>query len=95
MDTIRYQFGAISQAAEDIRATSAKINGNLEDLKAQIAPMTAAWEGESSSAYQEAQRAWDAAALEINTILATISRTVAEGNERMSDVNRRAAASWS
>lgn len=94
MDTIRYQFGAISQAAEDIRATAAKINGNLEQLKAQISPMTAAWEGESSTAYQEAQRKWDTAAQEINTILHTISATVAEGNQRMSEINRRAAASW-
>lgn len=45
-------------------------------------------------AYNEAQLKWDNAAAELNTILATISQTVSQGAERMSDVNRQAAASW-
>ena len=56
--------------------------------------MVQSWEGSSSTAYQEAQRKWDRAANELNTILATISNTVREGNDRMAEVNRRAAASW-
>lgn len=93
-DIIRYQFGSISAAAADIRTTSGHIQGLLGDLKARIAPMVATWEGESSEAYQNAQRDWDQAAAELNQILETIARTVDESNGRMSDINRRAAASW-
>ncbi|GAB3942378.1 WXG100 family type VII secretion target [Corynebacterium tapiri] len=94
MSTIKYQFGEIDNAAADIRSTSARIGSELEDLKRQLQPMISTWEGESSTAYQAAQAQWDSAALELNTILSTISDTLAEGNNTMSDINRRAAASW-
>ncbi|WP_347306054.1 WXG100 family type VII secretion target [Corynebacterium sp. SA-MJD20WY100] len=55
---------------------------------------TSTWEGDSAAAYAAAQDKWDRAAAELNTVLATISATVADSNDRMSDVNRRAAASW-
>ncbi|RNE48852.1 WXG100 family type VII secretion target [Corynebacterium alimapuense] len=94
MDAIKYQFGAIESAAADINATSGRINSLLADLKSQIQPMVATWEGDSAAAYQQAQAKWDNSAAELNTILSTIARTVAQGNDRMSDVNRMAAASW-
>lgn len=91
---IKYQFGEIEAAASDINSTSGRINALLDDLKAQLQPMVSTWEGESASAYGEAQAKWDKAAAELNTILATISKTVREGNDRMGDINRMAAASW-
>ncbi|MBZ8176759.1 WXG100 family type VII secretion target [Corynebacterium poyangense] len=94
MTQIKYQFGAIEGAAADISATSGRINQLLADLKSHIQPMVSSWEGEAATAYQAAQNQWDRAAEELNHVLATISRTVSQGNERMSDVNRRAAASW-
>lgn len=50
--------------------------------------------GEAAVAYNQAQAKWDKASQELNTVLATISKTVSQGNDAMSDVNRRAAASW-
>lgn len=94
MTIIKYGFGTIAAAADDIQSTSASINALLGDLKARIAPMVATWEGESSESYQESQKKWDQAADELNQILDTIARTVTAGNDRMADINRRAAASW-
>ncbi|MBV7292689.1 WXG100 family type VII secretion target [Corynebacterium sp. CCM 8835] len=93
--TIRYQFGEIAAVVGDIRATSGRISQQLEEIKRQIRPMAEAWEGDSAVEYQAAQQKWDNAAAELNLILDTIARTVGEGNDRMSDINRRAAASWS
>ncbi|MDT9408243.1 WXG100 family type VII secretion target [Corynebacterium rouxii] len=95
MEKIKYGFGEIEAAASDIQSTSGRINSLLEDLKAHIRPMAAAREGESAQAYNEAQQQWDSSAAELNTILSTISNTVRQGNDRMSEVNRMAAASWS
>lgn len=95
MEKIKYGFGEIEAAASDIQSTSGRINSLLEDLKAHIRPMAAAWEGESAQAYNEAQQQWDSSAAELNTILSTISNTVRQCNDRMSEVNRMAAASWS
>ena len=94
-DVIRYQFGGIAAGVDDIRSTSIRITGLLDDLKARIQPMTAVWEGESSAAYQDAQLRWDNAAAELNMILEAIARTAGEGNDRMAEINRQAAASWS
>ena len=94
MSAIKYEFGAIHGAASDINATSGRINGLLDELKSLIQPMVSTWEGESAAAYAQAQAKWDQAAAELNTVLATISSTVDQSNDRMSDVNRRAAASW-
>ena len=94
MQPIRYSFGGIDGAADDIRSTSGTINGLLGDLKKRIAPMVSTWEGDSSDSYQEAQREWETAAEELNMILTTIADTVSAGSQRMADINRRAAASW-
>ncbi|KQB84256.1 WXG100 family type VII secretion target [Corynebacterium oculi] len=94
MDHIKYSFGAIEAAAGDIHATLGRINGLLGELKALLQPMVAAWEGDSAVAYQAAQEKWDRSAEDLNQILETISRIVTQGNDRMSDVNRAAAASW-
>lgn len=94
MEPIHYGFGGISGAASDIRTTSGSISGLLGDLKKRIQPMVSTWEGDSSEAYQNAQREWDNAAEELNVILTTIADTVSAGSDRMADINRRAAASW-
>ncbi|WKD59806.1 WXG100 family type VII secretion target [Corynebacterium caspium] len=94
MSTIRYQFSAISAAATDINGTSGRINHLLEDLKGLLNPMVSTWEGDAAVAYNAAQAKWDRSAAELNEILGAISRTVAQGNEQMSDINRAAAASW-
>lgn len=94
MSQIKYQFGDIEDAATDIKNTSGRISTELSDLKRQLQPMVESWEGEASTAYQDAQRQWDKAAEELNTVLGTIAKTLADGNENMSDINRRAAASW-
>ena len=94
MSEIKSEFGAISSAAADINATSGRINSTLADLKARLQPMVSTWEGESAVAYNQAQAKWNKASQELNTVLATISKTVSQGNDAMSDVNRRAAASW-
>lgn len=94
MSEIKYGFGEIEATAADINSTNGRINNLLDELKSHIQPMAATWEGESATAYQEAQLKWDRAAEELNTILATIAQTVRSSNDQMSDVNRQAAASW-
>lgn len=91
----QYNFAHIAQASADIQATNRNINSMLDQLKADITPMTAEWEGSSASAYQTAQRRWDAAAAELNTVLQSISRAVGDANSRMSQINTSAANSWS
>ncbi|WP_342319046.1 WXG100 family type VII secretion target [Corynebacterium mayonis] len=91
---IKYGFGQLSGAAQDMESAAANIAGQLNDLKAMLQPMVATWEGDAAEAYNVHQRKWDQAAEDLNTILRTIATTVEEGNSRMQAVNSAAAASW-
>lgn len=90
----QYDFAQIAQAAADIRATSRNINGMLSQLKGDVAPMIAEWEGSSAVAYQDAQRRWDNSIEELNMVLDSVARTVDDANARMSQINTSAANSW-
>lgn len=90
----QYDFAQIAQAAADIRATSRNINGMLSQLKGDVAPMIAEWEGSSAVAYQDAQRRWDNSLEELNMVLDSVARTVDDANARMSQINTSAANSW-
>lgn len=92
---IKYDFAQIVNASEDMRSSSAHINGQLAELKQIIAPMVQTWEGSAAAAYQAHQAKWDQAAEDLNAILAQIAATVEEGNTSMLSVNNAAAGSWS
>lgn len=94
MATIKYGFGSLAGAAADLENSSIAIGAQLDDLKTQISPMVAAWEGDASESYQAHQAKWDQAAAELNEILLGIARAVSDGNERMQAVNAAAANSW-
>ena len=91
---IHYNFASIGQAADDINSTSQRINGILEDLKSDLQPLVAEWEGESATSYQAAQKKWDNSAQDLNVVLGEVSRAVRESNDRISQINTNAANSW-
>ncbi len=91
---IQYNFAAIAQASDDINRTNANIDRILGDLKSQLQPLVAEWEGESATSYQAAQAKWDKAAAELNQILGQVALTVRQANDAMSQINTSAARSW-
>lgn len=92
--TIKYEFGQLAGAAEDLRGSAAQINRMLEELKSGLAPMVSTWTGDAAEAYQVHQQKWDAAAEDLNTILRNVAEAVDGGNTRMQQVNNAAAQSW-
>ena len=91
---IKYDFGQIGNTAQDIRSPAANINGQLNELKEVIRPMTQTWEGEAATSYMAHQAKWDQAAADLNEILNQIANTVEDGNNTMHAVNNAAANSW-
>lgn len=92
--TIKYEFGQLAGAAEDLRTSVAQINRMLDELKGGLQPMVATWTGEAAEAYSAHQQKWDAAANDLNTILNNVATAVDGGNSRMQQVNNAAAQSW-
>lgn len=60
-DQIRVAFGSLSTAVGDIAAGVATQGQRLSELKADIAPMVATWEGSAQTAYFAQQTKWDSA----------------------------------
>lgn len=92
--TIKYEFGQLAGAAEDLRTSVAQINRMLDDLKSGLQPMVETWTGDAAEAYKAHQREWDTAAEDLNTILNNVAAAVDGGNSRMQQVNNAAAQSW-
>lgn len=74
--SISVNYAALQVAADDIRSTTDQVNGILEQLKSDLAPLVNTWEGEAQSAYQQKQSQWDQAAEDMNRVLASIGTAV-------------------
>ena len=79
-DQIRVSFGSLEAAVGDIAAGVAAQGQRLADLKADIAPMVATWEGAAQAAYQGHQAKWDSAWSELTEALQAFQRATDTAN---------------
>lgn len=93
-NSIKVDFGALSSAAGDIGGQASKIQSELDNLKARLAPVIAQWDGGASENYQAAQRAWDESAAGLQQVLAQISTAVAAATEAYQAAEMKNAGRW-
>lgn len=93
-EAIKYGFGSLAAASDDISSSARSVNAELEELNNMLTPMAQSWTGEAAENYWIHQRKWDAAAKELNEVLATIAGTVRQGSSRMEGINSAIARSW-
>ncbi|MCV7383492.1 WXG100 family type VII secretion target [Mycolicibacter longobardus] len=92
---LSYNFEEIEYAVrQEIHSTAARLNGALEELRSQIAPLQQVWTRESAGAYHAEQLRWQQAAGALNQILFELGRAVREGAAEVADADRRAAGAW-
>ncbi|MCG5431793.1 WXG100 family type VII secretion target [Mycobacterium sp. MYCO198283] len=92
---LSYNFDEIEfTVRQDIHATSARLNGALEDLRSQIAPLQQVWTREAAEAYRAQQASWDSAAAALNDILFRLGNAVRDGSDEVAATDRRAAGAW-
>lgn len=96
MDTaLSYNFDEIEYAVrQEIHATAARLNGALEELRSQIAPLQQVWTREAAGAYHAEQLRWQHAVSALNQILFDLGRAVRDGAVDVADADRRAAGVW-
>lgn len=80
--SINVNYGALSTASADIKSTTDQVNGILDQLKSDLAPLVNTWEGEAQEAYRGKQAQWDQAADDINKVLASIGTAVNDALSR-------------
>ena len=92
---LSYNFDEIEYTVrQEIHATSARLNGALEDLRAQIAPLQQVWTRDAAEAYRVEQLRWEQAAGALNEILFSLGNAVRDGADDVAATDRRAASAW-
>jgi WXG100 family type VII secretion target len=92
---LSYNFDEIEfTVRQDIHATTARLNADLEDLRAQVAPLRQVWTRDAAEAYQAQQARWDQAATALNELLMRLGNAVRDGAEDVAATDRRAAGAW-
>lgn len=92
---LSYNFDEIEYVVrQDIHATAARLNGALEDLRAQVAPLQEVWTREAAGGYRAEQLTWHQAAAALNQILFDLGAAVRDGAADVAHADRRAAGAW-
>lgn len=78
---VKVTFGELAAAQSNISSTVNAVNGQLDDLKSFLAPMVSTWDGAAAQSYNDLQRQWDAAAAQLNQVLAQIATAVGTAND--------------
>lgn len=92
---LSYDFNQIEHTVrQQIHTTSARFNAALDDLRTQIAPLTAVWTREAAEAYRIEQARWDQSAAALNDILFRLGNAVRDGADDVAATDRRAATAW-
>lgn len=92
---LSYNFDEIEHAVrQEIHSTAARLNGALQDLRSQIAPLQEVWTREAAGAYLAEQAKWHQAASALNRILFDLGVAVRDGSADVADADRRASGAW-
>lgn len=92
---LSYNFDEIEYTVrQEIHATSARLNGALQDLRAAIAPLQEVWTRQAADAYRIEQARWDQSAGALNEILISLGNAVRDGADDVAATDRSAASAW-
>jgi len=92
---LSYNFEEIEYSVrQDIHSTASRLNGAVEQLRSQIAPLQQVWTREAAGAYHAEQLRWQLAVDGLNQILFDLGSAVRDGAADVADADRRAAGAW-
>jgi WXG100 family type VII secretion target len=92
---LSYNFDEIEYTVrQEIHSTSARLNGALDELRTQIAPLQEVWTRDAAEAYRVEQARWEQAAGALNEILFNLGNAVRDGADDVAATDRSAASAW-
>jgi early secretory antigenic target protein ESAT-6 len=94
MGEIKVGFGEIAAAASTITTQSKEIDTVLDDIRREVVRVLGSWEGEGSETYKASQDKWDAAAADLNAVLAAIGTAVQQAGEAYQQAEKQNVARW-
>lgn len=92
---IKYHFGAIGAAQEDIAATATRLNQVHGDIQTYMNRLRATWtESQASAAWQGYQATWDGIFADVNSALASLGRAVEQALANAQRTESTNASMW-
>jgi WXG100 family type VII secretion target len=91
---IKVTFGAIEEAGSNIKATSQKMDSELDTLRSQLAPLVDAYTGASRDAWVQVQTSWETAQEELNQVLASIGAATNQAAEDYRNTEGNVGKLW-
>lgn len=92
---MQINYGTLDGHAADIRTASASIEGRLDQLTRDLAPLRSDWTGAASDSYQVAKAKWDAGMNDIRALLLDIGTGVSTSNAEYQSTENTNTARWS
>lgn len=77
-DHIVVSFAAVEEAGANITTTFHKMTQELDDLKARLAPLAEAYQGQARDAWNAVQTDWNKNQDELNQVLSSIGTAVSQ-----------------
>ena len=93
-DTIKVDFGAISNLAGQVDAQVHQIESQLETLKSAIQKLGMEWEGSANESFKAVQNNWNQSADDLNQVLARIATAVHAAHDAYQNTEQRNTSTW-
>lgn len=91
---ILVNFSTISNAAEEVRSTAARVQSQLDDLKSGVSRVAASWEGKAQEGYRARQAEWDASATDLHQVLTQIAGALDNAAQNYQATENKNAGIW-
>ncbi|GLW75222.1 hypothetical protein Kpho02_75190 [Kitasatospora phosalacinea] len=94
MSGILVNFQTIQNASSEVRQTAARIQSQLDDLKAGVQRIASSWEGAAQQGYQARQAQWDAKAADLQEVLGRIATALDNAAQSYQQTENSNQAIW-
>ncbi len=91
---LKVNFGGLDGAAADISASANQIEGRIDQLESELAPLRSDWTGAASASYQQAKTKWDAGMADMKALLADIGTAVTSSNTDYQSTENKNTSRW-
>jgi 6 kDa early secretory antigenic target len=91
---LKVNFGSLDAAAADIMAQANQIEGRLDALESELAPLRSDWTGAAAASYQQSKAKWDAAMADMKALLAEIGGAVSRSNSDYQATESQNTSRW-
>jgi len=94
-DEVHVKFESLNAGASGILSTHRALQGTLENLEAQLAPMVNSWTGNAREAYFQQKRKWEEASAAMATILQQMGQAVEQAHSNYTGAESTNTNIWS